>query len=60
MPQPPEHAPGETAPEEGEYEQVNIFGRPIGIRVSLKHGNPLPEAPIGHAWRLVEGNANGC
>jgi hypothetical protein len=32
----PEHAPGEAAPAAGIYEQVNIFGRPPGIRVTLR------------------------
>ena len=47
MAQRPEHAPGEPAPAAGTYEQLNIFGRPIGIRVNVTHGHPLPPAPQG-------------
>lgn len=54
MAQRPEHAPGETAPAAGTYEQLNIFGRPTGIRVNVAHGHPLPPAPRGHSWMLFE------
>jgi hypothetical protein len=50
----PEHAPGEPAPVAGTYEQLNMFGRPTGIRVNMTHGHPLPPAPLGHNWTLVE------
>jgi hypothetical protein len=49
----PEHAPGEAAPETGTYEQLNVFGRSTGIRVPLTRGHPLPNAPVGHIWRLI-------
>jgi hypothetical protein len=35
MAQRPEHAPGEAVPVTGIYEQLNIFGRPTGIRVAV-------------------------
>jgi hypothetical protein len=48
-----EHAPGEVAPEAGTYEQLNVFGRPTGIRVILIRAHPFPKAPHGHSWTLV-------
>jgi hypothetical protein len=54
MPRRPEHAPGEAAPATGTYEQLNIFGGPTGIRVTLTHNHPFAEAPIGHSWTLIE------
>jgi hypothetical protein len=45
-----EHAPGEAAPATGTYEQRNIFGTLIGIRVSIAHGQSMPSAPLGHTW----------
>lgn len=48
----PEHSPGEFALAPGYYEQVNFFGQPTGICTSVKYGQPLPHAPIGHRWRL--------
>jgi hypothetical protein len=56
----PEHTPGETAPASGTYEQLNIFGRPIGIRVNVAHGHPLPSAPLGHNWTLAEDDKTEC
>jgi hypothetical protein len=44
----PEHVPGEPASVAGTYEQLNIFGRPTGIRVDVVHGHLLPAAPLGH------------
>jgi hypothetical protein len=54
MPRLPEHGPGDPAPGAGTYEQINIFGRPNGVRVDMNHGHPFPRAPIGHTWRRVE------
>jgi hypothetical protein len=51
---PSEHASGEAALATGTYEQVNIFGRPNGIRVEMLAGQPFPSSPIGHLWRAVE------
>jgi hypothetical protein len=53
MAQRPEYRPGEAAPTEGTYEQINILGQPTGIRVDVPSGHPLPRAPIGHVWRLI-------
>jgi azurin len=50
----PEHAPGEAAPIAGTYEQLNVFGRPTGVRINVTHCHPLPAAPVGHNWALTE------
>ncbi len=60
MPQPPEYFPGDPAPAAGTYEQVNIFGRPNGVRVDMSHGDPFPQAPVGHTWRAVERKSEQC
>jgi hypothetical protein len=56
----PEHAPGDLAPAAGTYEQLNIFGRPNGIRIDMSHGHPLLRAPVGHSWRFVEVDGEDC
>jgi hypothetical protein len=56
----PEHWPGELAPAAGTYEQLNIFGRPTGIRVNVQHGHPLPPAPMGHNWTPADEDAAEC
>jgi hypothetical protein len=56
----PEHRPGEAAPAAGTYEQLNIFGSPTGIRVSVAHGQALPPAPIGHFWAAAEDVPEEC
>ncbi len=56
-----EHHPGDPAPDAGTYEQINIFGQPNGIRVSMDGGDLFPLAPIGHFWRsVVGGEADRC
>jgi hypothetical protein len=37
---------------------MNIFGSSTGIRVNVMHGHPLPKAPIGHGWAVVESDTN--
>jgi hypothetical protein len=54
VPQRPEQVPGVKAEAAGTYEQLNIFGRPTGIRADVAHGHPMPHAPHGHSWRLVK------
>jgi hypothetical protein len=56
----PDHAPGDAAPAAGIYEQLNIFGRPTGIRVNVEHGHPLPSAPVGHNWTLADDDRAEC
>jgi hypothetical protein len=60
MTQQPVHPPGQPAPTSGTYEQMNVFGSPTGVRVTVMHGHPLPAAPIGHGWSAVEGDADDC
>jgi hypothetical protein len=55
-----EHKPGTAAPAAGIYKQLNIFGGPTGIRVALTHKDPLPEAPLGHSWALIEEDVAEC
>jgi hypothetical protein len=57
MAQRPEHAPGGSAPATSTYELRNIFGRLVGIRVSLEHGQSMPSAPVGHTWTRAEEEA---
>jgi hypothetical protein len=52
-----EHTPGEAALAAGTYEQLNILGRSTGIRAVLTRGDPLPNAPVGHVWRLIDEDA---
>jgi hypothetical protein len=49
-----------VAPAAGTFEQLNIFGRPVGIQVTLLRNHPCPEAPIGHSWVLADKNEDGC
>jgi hypothetical protein len=49
-----EHAPGEAAPVAGNYEQLNVVGQPTGVRANVGQGHPLPPAPRGHTWTLVD------
>jgi hypothetical protein len=60
MAQRPEHSPGEATPAAGIYEQLNIFGRPNGIRVTSMEKHPFPKAPVGHSWTLVEEDSAEC
>ena len=54
----PMHPPGQHAAVSGTYEQMNVFGSPTGIRVSVTHGQPFPTAPIGHSWAAVKSDAD--
>jgi hypothetical protein len=49
MTEPSEHDPGE-------YEMLNIFGSPTGIRINLMHGHPFPAAPRGYRWTRADRN----
>jgi hypothetical protein len=60
MAQQSEHAPGTPAPTAGIYEQLNVFGSPTRLRVNMMHGHPLPPAPLGHSWMLVDDDADKC
>jgi hypothetical protein len=54
------HAPGQPAPISATYEQMNVFGSPTGITVRVARGHPLPGAPIGHEWAVVEEHPEEC
>jgi hypothetical protein len=56
----PEHAPGDPAPAAGTCEQRNIFGRSVGTRVNLAHGQSMPSAPLGHTWTRAKEEAEEC
>ena len=43
--------PGESAPAAGPYEELNIFGSLTGRVHMAEKGEPLPQAPLGFAWR---------
>jgi hypothetical protein len=60
MTQRPEHLPGQSAPTSALCEQMNIFDSPTGVRVKVMRGQPLPSAPTGHSWAVVEGDAGEC
>jgi hypothetical protein len=49
-----EHRPGAAVPDAATYEQLNIFGHPTGIRIVVADAHPLPPAPRGHTWTLVD------
>jgi hypothetical protein len=49
-----EYIPGDPASAMGVYEQLNIVGRPVGVRCTLAKGQPFPAAPRGHTWTLTE------
>jgi hypothetical protein len=44
---------GTPAPESGSYEQLNVFGRATGHRVTARQGETLPDLPRGFSWRLA-------
>ena len=50
----PEYSPGTRVPVGGVYEQRNVLGAPTGDRVTMARGAPLPAAPRGFTWRLLE------
>jgi hypothetical protein len=60
MPRRDEYAPGDDAPAGGTYEQLNVFGRPNGVRVMVNDGHLLPHAPRGHTWRLAQDDEAHC
>jgi hypothetical protein len=60
MTQQPVHLPGQPVPASGTYELMNVFGSPTGVRVNVVHGHPLPSAPVGHSWAVVEGDEGDC
>ena len=49
-----DHQPGEPAPHTGRYEELNVFGSETGNVIHVRKGDPLPAAPHGFTWRLVQ------
>jgi hypothetical protein len=49
-----EYAPGEAAPASGTYEQRNVLGSATGSRITVAKGQPLPKAPRGFTWSVVD------
>jgi hypothetical protein len=49
-------APGTPAPKSGVYQQTGPRGGKPGERVTSARGSPLPPAPRGRTWTLVEQN----
>jgi hypothetical protein len=49
-----EYMPRDPAPAAGVYEQLNIVGRPVDVRCTLKKDQLFPAAPLGHTWTLTE------
>jgi hypothetical protein len=60
MPERPTHPAGHPAPVSATYVQVNVFGSPTQIRVHVPRGHPLPGAPVGHEWVVVEEHPEDC
>jgi hypothetical protein len=50
---PREIEPGGFAPVAGTYEEVDVFGKPTGNRVTVGEGEQLPRSPRGFGWRLI-------
>ena len=48
-----DYLPGSEAPEDGVYEEFNIFGTSTGITERVDKGERLPLAPRGYTWRKV-------
>jgi hypothetical protein len=48
-----EMVPGECAPEAGIYDLFDVLGSMTGLRVSVAHEEPLPNAPLGFFWMLA-------
>ncbi|HTI82057.1 MAG TPA: hypothetical protein VL614_16525 [Acetobacteraceae bacterium] len=49
-----EYPPGARAPISGVYELRNVLGSPTGVRTTIACGDPLPAAPRGFTWQLLE------
>ena len=46
-----EHLPGECAPMNGHYEELNVLGARTGKVLHVQQGELLPKAPRGFTWR---------
>lgn len=57
-PLPKELRPGTLAPVTGLYQQINVFGTPIGAPVAVRASEKLPAAPRNWAWVLTDQDAD--
>jgi hypothetical protein len=48
-----EYPPGIQAPVGGTFEQRSVLGSPTGVRVTVARGEPLPNAPRGFTWSII-------
>ena len=48
-----ENEPGHPAPNDGNYEALNVFGTPIGMTKTVRKGEPFPDLPYGYKWRRI-------
>jgi hypothetical protein len=55
-----EHISMGAAPEAGTYKQLNIFGSPTGIRISMQQGETLPPLPEGRSWVRAGDDEDEC
>lgn len=49
-----EYSPGMQAPMAGIFELRSVLGSPTGVRVTVARGEPLPKAPRGFTWSIIE------
>jgi len=49
-----EHAPGDVAPADGLYHELNVFRRPSRTELMLSAGDTLSSAPVGFSWLLMD------
>ena len=49
-----EYPPGMQAPVAGTFEQRSVLGSATGVRVTVARGEPLPRAPRGFTWRIID------
>jgi hypothetical protein len=48
-----EFQPGEPVPQSGPYEQLNVFGTPVGREIIVMQGETFPAGPRGFTWRRL-------
>jgi hypothetical protein len=49
---------GDRAPATAHYEELDVFGSPIGAVVHVHKGDALPSAPRSFTWRRIR--REGC
>jgi hypothetical protein len=42
------------------YELMNVFGSPRAPGSACRAATPLPDAPVGHDWAVVEEHPENC